>query len=171
MDSELDDFARQDPPVGGPEKDMLAAFLDYHRATLLHKVAGLSDAELRRSFVPSGTNLLGLVKHLAYVERWWFQAVFAGRDAPFPWSESDPDADFRVEPGETAAEIIALYQQESRASREIVRHGSLDDVAKRPDAREPFTLRWIMIHMIEETARHNGHADLLRELIDGATGE
>jgi len=166
-----DDFIRQDPPVGGPEKDMLQAFLDYHRATLLQKVAGLSDAELRRSFVPSGTNLLSVVKHLAYVERWWFQAVFAGLDAPFPWSEAAPDADFHVEPGETATGVIAFYQQEARASRDIARQGSLDDVAKRPDAREPFTLRWIMIHMIEETARHNGHADLLRELTDGATGE
>ena len=168
----MDDSTRQDPPTNAPEKETLATFLDYHRATLLQKVTGLDDAGLRRSFVPSETNLLGLVKHLAYVERWWFQHIFAGADPDFPWTDEDPDADFRVEPHETSAEVIALYQQEARRSREIVAAASLEDVAKRAGRRgEEFTLRWIMVHMIEETARHNGHADILRELTDGATGE
>ena len=168
----MDDFTRQDPPTNAPEKETLATFLDYHRATLLQKVAGLDDADLRRSFVPSGTNLLSLVKHLAYVERWWFQHRFAGADPDFPWTDDDPDADFRVESHETPAEIIAFYQQEARRSRDIVAGAALDDVAKRTGRRgEEFTLRWIMVHMIEETARHNGHADILRELTDGATGE
>jgi len=168
----MNDFARQDPPANAPEKETLETFLDYHRATLLQKVAGLDAADLRRSFVPSGTNLLSLVKHLAYVERWWFQHIFAGEDPDFPWADEDPDADFRVEPHETAAGIIALYQQEARLSRDIVQRSALDDVAKRVGRRgEEFTLRWIIVHMIEETARHNGHADILRELTDGATGE
>ena len=159
---------------------MLGAFLDYHRATLLWKIEGLSDADLRRSIVPSGVTLLGMVKHLAYVERWWFQAVFAGENVAFPWTDADPDADWRVEPGETTAEIIALYKAEVRRSREIVAAGDpdaltprtmgeLDSLARRPDEKK--SLRWIITHMIEETARHNGHADILRELTDGATGE
>ena len=168
----MGDFTRQDPPADAPEKETLEAFLDYHRATLLQKVAGLDDAGLRRAFVPSGTNLLSLVKHLAYVERWWFQAVFAGDDPAFPWTDEDPDAEFRVEPHETAADVIAFYQQEARLSRDIIQRSALDDVAKRVGRRgEEFTLRWIMVHMLEETARHNGHADILRELTDGATGE
>ncbi len=168
----MNDFARQDPPTNAPEKETLETFLDYHRATLRQKVAGLDDADLRRSFVPSGTNLLSLVKHLAYVERWWFQHIFAGEDPAFPWADENPDAEFRVEPHETAADVIAFYQQEARRSRDIAQRSALDDVAKRAGRRgEEFTLRWIMVHMIEETARHNGHADILRELTDGATGE
>ncbi len=168
----MDDFTRQDPTVNAPEKELLEAFLDYHRATLLQKVAGLDDADLRRSFVPSGLTLLGMVKHLAYVERWWFQAVFAGLDVPFPWTDADPDAEFRLEPGETAADVTALYQGEAQASRAITREAALDSVAKRPiRGGKKATLRWIVVHMIEETARHNGHADILRELTDGATGE
>lgn len=168
----MNDFARQDPPTNAPEKETLETFLDYHRATLLQKVAGLDDADLRRSFVPSGTNLLSLVKHLAYVERWWFQHIFAGEDTDFPWTDEDPDAEFRVEPHETTADVIAFYQQEARLSRDIVQRGALGDVAKRTGRPgEKLTLRWIIVHMIEETARHNGHADILRELTDGATGE
>lgn len=163
------DFARRDPPHGGPEHAMLQSFLDYHRATLVQKVEGLRDADLRRRLVPSATTLLGLVKHLAYVERWWFQIVFAGEDLPVPWSEEDPDADFRVEPNESTAQILRFYQEQVRRSREITASASLDEITRRPG--RDHTLRWIMLHMVEETARHNGHADILRELIDGATGE
>lgn len=160
---------RVDPPTVGPDKVMLEAFLDYHRATLLWKVSGLSDADLRRRLVPSLTTLLGMVKHLAYVERWWFQMVFAGEDLPVPWTKQDPDADFRVEPDETTESILAFYHQQVARSRAITATASLDDLARSPG--RDCALRWIMIHMIEETARHNGHADILRELIDGATGE
>lgn len=163
------DFVRKDPPHTGAEQDLLEAFLDYHRATLLQKVDGLSDADLRRRLVPSATTLLGMVKHLAYVERSWFQKVFAGEDLPVPWTEEDPDADFRIEPEETTAEILAFYQEQVRRSRAITAGASLDEIARGPG--RDHTLRWIMLHMIEETARHNGHADILRELIDGATGE
>ncbi len=163
------DFARKDPPLTGPEHAMLEAFLDYHRATLLQKVAGVSDADLRRRLVPSLTTLLGLVKHLAYVERSWFQIAFAGEDLPVPWTEQDPDPDFRIEPDETTESILAFYREQVARSRAIAATATLDEQAKGP-GRE-CTLRWIMLHMIEETARHNGHADILRELIDGATGE
>lgn len=161
---------RIDPPLTGSEKELLESFLDYHRATLLWKIDGLSSADLKRSMTPSGLSLLGLVKHLAYVERSWFQAVFAGDDVPFPWSDADPDADWRIEGEDDAPSIRALYDGETERSRRIVAAASLDDLA-RGRSREPVSLRWIMVHMIEETARHNGHADLMRESIDGAVGE
>lgn len=161
---------RAKTPRAAPEKVMLGAFLDYCRATLLLKIAGLSDEELRRPMVPSGITLLGMVKHLAYVEIWWFSVVFAGEDDPAPWSEDDPDADWRVEPDESTAAIVALYQDAAARSRAIAEAASLEDHAGRPD-RSDHTLRWIMLHMIEETARHNGHADIMREMIDGVTGE
>jgi len=164
---------RTDPPEAASEQETLAAFLDYHRATLLWKVEGLSDGDLRRPLTPSGMSLLGLVKHVAYVERWWFQAVFAGQDMSFPWTEEDPDADWRPEPDEPAAGILDLYRVEAARSRTILAGSHLDDLAKKPhhprNGRQ--SLRWIVIHMIEETARHNGHADLMREAIDGMTGE
>ena len=144
--------------------------MDYHRATLLMKIDGVSDTDLRRPMVPSGTTLLGMVKHLAYVERWWFRRVFLDQDVSFPWTDDDPDADFRIEENETTEDIVRLYQGECEEIRAVVRDASLDDMA-RFEPRSDFSLRWILTHMIEETARHNGHADILREQIDGSTGE
>ena len=161
---------RPQPPYAAPEKEMLAAYLDLHRATLKWKVDGLSEDDAKRPMTPSGTNLLGIVKHLAYVERWWFQDVFAGRDCEYPWTDDDPDADFRIEPGETIESIFALYDAECEEARRIVGAASLDDEAARKKERG-YILRRILVHMIEETARHNGHADILRELLDGKTGE
>jgi len=163
---------RRNPPEFGPEKPMVAAFLDFHRATLLWKLDGLGDADLRRPMTASGLTLLGLVKHMAYVERWWFQAVFMGEDAGSPGSEDDPDADWRVGEDESTEMILALYRAETARSREIVAAAELDDHPRRPHPPEgEQTLRWIALHMIEEIARHNGHADIMREAIDGATGE
>ncbi|MDQ3645394.1 MAG: DinB family protein [Actinomycetota bacterium] len=164
---------RIDPPAAAGESETLHAFLDYHRATLLSKIEGVSDEDLRWSPVPSGTTLLGLVKHLAYVERWWFQDRFAGREAgTYPWTDGDWDADFRIEPDETTAEIVDLYLREVAQSRAITDGVDLEERAQRArKTAEPATLRWIVAHMIEEMARHNGHADILRELIDGVTGE
>ena len=140
------------------------------------KLEGVSDEDLRKAMVPSGTSLLGMMKHLAYVERWWFQQIFAGRDdCEYPWTDDDPDADFRIEPDETTQQIFDLYNAECEVNRHIVAPARLDEMAKgkkKPnDPRPGFSLRWILVHMIEETARHNGHADILREQIDGATGE
>ncbi len=117
----------------------------------------MSDADLRRSRVPSGIGLLGTVKHLAYVEWRWFQAVFAGEDAPFPWTESDSDAHWRIEPVESSEQILALYQAEIARSREIAAAATLEDRARRPCGNH--TLAWVLCHMIQEVARHNGHAD------------
>ena len=161
---------RPEPPYLGDEAETLAGFLDFHRATLLWKLEGLDDEQLRRPMVPSGTSLLGMVKHLAYVERWWFQQVWAGREVSYPWTDDDPDADWRVEPSETTEDILALYRGECDASREIVAaSSSLEEVAQHPRGKR--NRRWILVHMIEETSRHNGQADILREQLDGVTGE
>ncbi len=108
---------RVDPPLAAPERAMLTAFLDYHRATLLWKVDGVDDADLRRPLTPSGMSLLGLVKHLAYVEQWWFLMVFAGEDLPAPWTDADPDADWRVEDDETTAAILDFYRSTVERAR------------------------------------------------------
>lgn len=160
---------RPDPPLAAPPVAMLSAFLDFLRETLVWKVADLSDEDLRRPMVPSAICLLGIVKHSAYVERWWFRSVFAGEDLPAGWSEADPDADWRIEPEETTGAILALYRDEVERSRAAVAGADWNDVARRPGRDQ--TLGWILTHMVEEVARHCGHADILRELIDGATGE
>ncbi|MDQ3532926.1 MAG: DinB family protein [Actinomycetota bacterium] len=160
---------RVDPPAAAPELVMLTAWLDFHRATLLRRLEGLDDVDLRRPLVPSGTSLLGIVKHLAYVERWWFCIVFAGQQLDVPWTDEDPDADWRIEPDDTTEEVITLYGREIARTRTCTEGAGPDDVARYPNSAK--TLRWIMMHMIEETARHNGHADIIRELIDGITGE
>ena len=163
---------RKDTPFEGSEKELLEATLDYHRATLLQKTSGLSEHDLRREMTASGTNLLGLVKHLAYVERWWFQWIHAGDDVAFPWTDDDPDADFRADADETAEQVFALYRAENERARTIASTAELDAVARRAHRGEARpSLRWVLLHMIQETARHNGHADIVRELIDGATGE
>ncbi len=165
----MDNITRQDPPWAAPEKEMLAAFLDYHRATLLQKLSGVSDEDLRRKPTVSSMSLLGLVKHLAYVERNWFQKVFMDRQLSVPWTKEDPDADWRIEPDETTASILDFFQEAVAESRKILAENNLDELAHKPGA-DP-TMRWILIHMIEETARHNGHADIIREAIDGVIGE
>ena len=159
-------------PLVASERDMLDAMLAFHQQTMLIKIDGLDDEQLRRAIVPSGLTLLGLIKHQAYVHRWWFRHVFAGEDVSFPWNESDPDADWRVEPDDTRDAIVALFQAEVDAARVIVQRSQPDDMSARPDdpARRR-QLRWVLVHMVEEVCRHNGHADIYRELIDGKTGE
>ena len=157
------------PPKTGDERTMLTTFLDYQRAVFLRKVSGLDEDGLRRVMTPSGLTLLGMLKHLAYVERGWFQVTFAGREVPFAWSEEDRDADWRPQPHERPAGLLSFYEGEVAESRRIVDAASLDDVAADPRA-EGVTMRWIMFHMLEEYARHLGHADLMREGIDGKTG-
>ena len=165
----MDQHNRPEPPHAAPPKEMIEAFLDYLRATMVAKLAGLDEEQGRRKLVPSVTNLLGMVQHLAYVERWWFQMVFAREDRPVLWTDEDPDADWRVAPELSVAEVIALYEAECARSREIVAAASLEDRPAREGKEQ--TLAWILVHMVEETARHCGHADILRELIDGQTGE
>jgi uncharacterized damage-inducible protein DinB len=161
---------RYGTPVAGDEKEVLAGFLDHYRATILAICEGLSDEDLRRTVVPSGTTILGMIKHLAYVERGWFQETIAGDRVEFPFNADDPDADFRVEPEETTEEILDLYRAECDRSRQIMEMVSLDDQAKGKERSADYNVRWVVVHMIEETARHAGHADIIREQLDGATG-
>jgi uncharacterized damage-inducible protein DinB len=161
------------------EREMLEGFLDYHRDTLKMKVAGLTQAQLAQTTAASSLTLAGLVKHLALVEDSWFTERFAGQPMPAPFDDVDWDADRDWElhsaVDDDPAWLVQRYDEACARSRAVVAEAaSLDQeaVAGRrgvDDAR--FTLRWILCHMIEETARHNGHADLLREAIDGATGE
>jgi uncharacterized damage-inducible protein DinB len=163
---------RPEPPHAGTEKDVQLGFLDFQRATILWKADGLNDEALRRPHAPSGLTLLGLVKHLAYVERWWFQRTFLGTEVPFPWTKDDPDADWRVEEDETTEAIRKLYRQEIAIANRIIADHDLDTPARYvTPSHAGLQLRWIVAHMIEETARHCGHADLMREAIDGQVGE
>jgi len=137
---------------------------------MVWKLDGLSEQDARRPMVESGTNMLGLIKHLAWVERWWFEYNFAGREIDFPWSDDDPDADFRVDDEETIGDIVALYEAAVADSNEIIDSSGLDDLAAVTRDGVSRSLRWIVGHMVEETARHAGHADIVRELIDDNTG-
>jgi uncharacterized damage-inducible protein DinB len=152
-----------------PEREALEGWLDFHRATAVHKLAGLEDEQLRRPMVPSGLSLLGLVKHLTAVEHGWFVIRIAQVDEPYLYAtDDDPDGDFRVGDGETAESVVAEYLRMCDRSREILaRVESLDQTVPHP-RRGQLDVRWILLHMIEETARHNGHADIIREQIDGA---
>ncbi len=159
-----------DPPTAADEKTTLVTFLDWYRDNLLRKVEGLDREALTRRLVPSLTTLLGIVKHMAYVERGWFQYTFLGEDVYRPTVAGEREVEFTIEEDETVDSIIGLYREEVARSRQIVAGAALDDHARREDRRD-HTLRWIMVHMIEETARHVGQVDILRELTDGAVGE
>lgn len=157
-------------PGTGEEKESLLASMQRHREAVLWKVQGLSDDQLRRKMTPSGTHLLGLVKHLATVEYGWFCETF-GRESKAPaWNEDDPDFDMRVEPGETTDGILDYYREACAASNAAVNEIGLTDIGTSWHG-DKVTMRWVLIHMIEETARHAGHMDIVRELIDGQAGD
>lgn len=163
---------RPDVPMIAGEREMMRAFLDYHRATLAWKCDGLTDEQLReRSMPPSTLSLLGLVRHMAEVERTWFRKVINGEDITLVWS---PENDYQVayDPGtSTRAEAFAAWQAEVEHSRRIEREAeSLDVVAHNARWGEDVSLRMVMLHLMHEYARHNGHADFLREGVDGVTG-
>jgi len=172
---------RAEPPHRTDEAGTLLGFLDFHRRTLLLKLDGLDAEALRRTLPPSTMTLGGLMKHLAMVEDNWFGVVW--HDVPYsePWASADWDADrdwdWTSAADDSPERIRALWADAVARSQRTVEAalaaGGLDQVSARPHrrTREPVSLRWILVHMIEEYARHNGHADLLRESIDGATGE
>lgn len=164
------------PAQQAGELEMLAGWLDHHRAILLWKCDGLSDDQLRqRAVPPSALSLLGLVRHMAEVERGWFQQVFLGTGRPDLYDRSaDEDADFNDVDGADVAEAFKDFGRECAESRRVLTVApDLDSLSKMPSERtgQPWSLRWIVTHMIEEYARHNGHADLLRESIDGTAGD
>jgi hypothetical protein len=171
---------RIDPPAQADESQMLSAFLEYYRGTLLFKAEGLTDEQARTPSVPpSDLNIMGLIRHMTEVERNWFQRWFIKADAPgLYYSDDDPDEDRDMHPGpdDTLADAIAVFQREVDISRRISADATPDAPAAHIGESEHWagfnpSLRWILIHMIEEYARHCGHADLIRQRIDGAVGD
>ncbi|MGC4839312.1 DinB family protein [Micromonospora vinacea] len=160
------------PPVTGDERETLRAFLDFHRATLALKCEGLSDEELRQQSMPPSTlSLLGLVRHLAEVERAWFRRVIDGEDIGLVWSETGDFQQAYDASSATRAEAFAAWEREVEHARRIERAAaSLDVTGRNVRSGETVSLRLVMLHLIHEYARHNGHADFLREGIDGAVG-
>lgn len=166
------DVQRPEPPGVADERATLIGFLEYHRQTLMMKCAGLTPEQLRRRPVPPSTmSLLGLVRHLADVERGWFRRGVAGENAPpIFWSEGNIDGDFDDVDAADPDEAFEVWRRECDRSREILDGvESLDVTFMR--RQDTLSVRWLLTHLIEEYARHNGHADLFREIIDGATGE
>jgi uncharacterized damage-inducible protein DinB len=178
--ADTDDHGRTEPPLDGDETATLVGFLDYHRDTLAWKTGGLDAAGLSTTMAASEMTLGGILKHLAYVEENWFGYRLSNRAPVAPWSEvdwdADPDWEWHTAAGDDSADLRALWsaavEQSRRDLAAALATGGLDQLAGRPwaDGRAP-SLRWILVHLIEEYARHNGHADLLREAIDGETGE
>ncbi|MEV8511501.1 DinB family protein [Dactylosporangium sp. NPDC051484] len=154
------------PLNDGGELDTALAFLSFARSCVLKKVDGLADEQLRRGLVVSGTTLLGLVQHLTVAERYWFVYILAG-DPRY----ADADFDMTVAPDRPADQVIAAYRTAIADSDAHIRAADgLDVRTAHPVPDEPRTLRWVLAHMTSETVRHAGHADILRELIDGVTG-
>jgi hypothetical protein len=168
------DVTRQDPPDVASERNALQGWLDYHRATLLLKCSGLDGTQLMARPVESSTlSLLGLVRHMAEVERAWFRIRFGGQaDLGLLYcSDEFPDGDFDLGEAAGAERDFAAFTSECTAADAATAGHSLDETFRSARDGRPLDLRWIYLHMIEEYARHNGHADLLRELIDGVTGD
>lgn len=176
----LDEHGRPEPPLTGDEAATLLGYLDYQRATLEWKCSGLDAAGLAATLAPTSMTLGGLLKHIAHVEERWISYRFAGFEPGPPWSDevwsTDKDWGWHSAVGDSPDELRTLWRETVARSRALVAQaletGTMDQLAARPlrDGRTP-SLRWIVCHLIEEYARHNGHADLLRESIDGQVGE
>ncbi|WP_110241461.1 DinB family protein [Nocardioides gilvus] len=166
-----DDDRPQIPRVA-TEREALTAYLDYYRATVEMKSRGLTAEQARtQSMSPSTMSLHGLIRHLAGVERWWFQQNFAGRNVPFLFLTADnPNLDFELPRDADFAADLETWRAECATSDEIVAAHDLDDTARPLDWHEDVDLRWLLLRMIAEYAQHCGHADLLREGLDGRTG-
>jgi hypothetical protein len=164
---------RTNPAYVAGEREMLDAWLDYHRKTLLLKCAGLTAAQLKTAAVePSNLTLLGLVRHMAEVERWWFRRNSAGEPITALYcTEASPDGDFDDLDDADPATDLATFADECAKADAAVADLPLDHTFRHPRRGADMSLRWVYTHMIEEYARHNGHADLLRERIDGHTGQ
>ncbi len=165
---------RTDPPYINDERENYDAWLEYHRATLVLKCADLDRDALRARPVPTSLmSLHGLVRHMAEVERSWFQRTLAGEDSPPLYYDADtnPEGDFEIPDDVSYADDLAAFERECERSRQIAAAHRLDDTGVRRGEDADVSLRWIYVHMIEEYARHNGHADLFRELLGGSIGE
>jgi hypothetical protein len=163
---------RQRPPFVADERSQLVGWLDLQRAIVHVKCDGLSDADAQRSVLPASPlmTMAGIVSHLRWVENLWFEVLFLGRPAVGPQFEGPEDADMMI-PGVPLAQLLHDYERQCAISNEIIAAHSLDDVGRSTDFESgAATLRWMLIHMVEETARHAGHLDAIRELLDGQTG-
>ncbi|WP_030264074.1 DinB family protein [Streptomyces sp. NRRL B-24484] len=164
---------RTDVPAALDERTQLITFLDYARATARAKCEGVSAEDARRAPLPGSPlmTLAGLINHLRWVEHWWFEVMFLGEEDRGPWTEEDPDREMRIAVDRPLDELLAEYEAACARHNELIAANSLDSVAKRTrrDGGR-FDLRWIVLHLIEETSRHNGHLDVLREIVDGTTG-
>jgi uncharacterized damage-inducible protein DinB len=175
-----DEQGRVEPPLAAAEAATLLGFLDHQRATLAWKCSGLDAAGMRATVGRSSMTLAGLLKHLAYVEDDWSARWVHGRDRQPPWDavdwQADPDWDWHSAADDPPEEVRALWEASVARSRVLIEEALADGGLERPcrhawpDGRSP-SLRWVLVHLVEEYARHNGHADLLRESVDGATGE
>jgi uncharacterized damage-inducible protein DinB len=178
--TQIDEHGRPEPPLTADETATLLGFLDYQRATLAWKCEGLDVAGLQATVGRSPMTLGGMLKHLAYVEDWWCSRSLHGHGPRPPWDtvdwEADPDWDWHSAADDTPEQLHGLWQDAVTRSRSLVAQaladGGLGQLARRawPDGTAP-SLRWILCHLVEEYARHNGHADLIRESVDGSTGE
>ncbi|MFG2356147.1 DinB family protein [Streptomyces sp. NPDC048521] len=166
-------MTRTDTPPSWDERTQLTTFLDYARATARAKCEGVSPEDARRAPLPGSPlmTLCGLVNHLRWVEYYWFQVAFLGEEDQGPWTDEDPDREMRIAVDIPLEQVLAAYEEQSARYRELVAATDLDTPAKQPmrDGRRP-DLRWVLLHLIEETSRHNGHIDVVRELVDGTTG-
>jgi uncharacterized damage-inducible protein DinB len=173
MAGEIEDPRRTEPAFGLPEREMLEEWLDYHRLTLLLKCEGLTDAQRKARSVPtSALSLHGLVRHMAEVENGWFVRTLLSKPETPPLFAVEGVEDSELVPLDDAVfdDDLAVWQRACETSREIASARGLDDTGVTRRTGQQCTLRWIYVHMIEEYARHNGHADFLRELADGAVG-
>ena len=178
--SNIDDRGRPEPPVASDEVSTLLGFLEFQRATLEWKCRDLGSTDLQKKTAASSMTLGGVLKHMAYVENHWFSDWLMGRDKLSPWREvdwsQDRDWDWNSAANDAPEQLLRLWHEACALSRldiaSTLENGDLGQLAKRtwPNGDSP-SLRWILVHMIEEYARHNGHADLLREAIDGQVGE
>ncbi len=179
---QVDDVGRPEPPLAAGEAATLNGFLDFQRATLAWRSRGLDDVRLRQPLAPTTMTLGGLLKHLAWVEDYWFTEVVGEQPMPEPWRspdwKADPDWEWTSAAGDTGEQLRTLWAERVAAARDTVasrlREGEDAALAHTYAAwggQGRVSLRWVLTHMIEEYARHNGHADLLREAIDGQTGE
>jgi uncharacterized damage-inducible protein DinB len=162
-----------DEAFGGQadERELLTGFLDWYRAVTARKVDGLSLAQASRPMTPSGLTVLGVVKHLTWVERHWFQRRFAGAHVQL-YEGPDNAPTFGLDASDTVATVLADYDTAVQESRAVAAAAALDDVAARPHPIfGAVTLRWVLVHLLEETARHAGHLDVMREALDGRTGD
>ena len=176
----IDDHGRPEPPIAADETATLLGFLDFQRATMAWKCRGLDAAGLQVKVAASSMTLGGMLKHLAYVEDYWFSQRLHGNDRRPPFDtvdwKADPDWEWHSAAHDTPEQLFALLQDSVSRSRSMVAEaladGGLERLGQRPwpNGESP-SLRWILVHMIEEYGRHNGHADLIRESIDGETGE